>query len=111
MRGTSRYSREQLSDEFSKLKMNGGPSSFQTTRQNIGAAIRLSAHVLREPFFPANEFEQLKKLMLTSYEMALSDPASKASEALTPEQMLEALRKHIDPSKLTIVKAGDFAKP
>ena len=82
MRGTSRYSREQLSDEFSKLKMNGGPSSFQTTRQNIGAAIRLSAHVLREPSFPANEFEQLKKMMLTSYEMALSDPPSKASEAL-----------------------------
>ena len=30
--------------------------------------------------------------------------------ALTPEQMLSALRKHIDPSKLTIVKAGDFRK-
>ena len=28
--------------------------------------------------------------------------------ALTPEQMLTAMRKHIDPSKLTIVKAGDF---
>ena len=83
MRGTSRYSREQLSDEFSKLKMNGGPTSFQTTRANIGAAIRLSAHVLKEPSFPENEFEQLKKLMLTSLEMSLSDPASKASEALS----------------------------
>jgi len=82
MRGTSRYSREQLSDEFSKLKISGGPTSFQTTRQNIGEAIRLSAHVLREPSFPANEFEQLKRLMLTSYEAALSDPGSKASEAL-----------------------------
>ena len=83
MRGTSRYSREQLSDEFSKLKMNGGPTGFQTTTANIGAAIRLSAHVLREPSFPENEFEQLKKLMLTSFEMALSDPASKASEAIS----------------------------
>ena len=83
MRGTNLYSREQLSDEFSKLKISGGASSFNTTRSNIDAAIRLSAHVLREPSFPENEFEQLKRLMLTSYEMALSDPASKASEALS----------------------------
>ena len=83
MRGTSRYSREQLSDEFSKLKMSGGPSSFQTTRPNLGAAIRLAAHVLREPSFPSNEFDQLKKLMLTSTEMALSDPASQADAAMS----------------------------
>ena len=30
--------------------------------------------------------------------------------AVTPEQVRAALRKHIDPAKLTIVKAGDFAK-
>jgi zinc protease len=30
--------------------------------------------------------------------------------ALTPEQMLTTLRKHLAPSKLTIVKAGDFKK-
>jgi zinc protease len=30
--------------------------------------------------------------------------------AATPEQIRAALRKHIDPAKLTIVKAGDFAK-
>jgi len=29
--------------------------------------------------------------------------------ALTPEEILETMRRHIDPSKLTIVKAGDFA--
>jgi len=29
-------------------------------------------------------------------------------EALTPEQVLSALRKHIDPKKLVIVTAGDF---
>ena len=28
---------------------------------------------------------------------------------LTPKQVQEALRKHVDPSKLTVVKAGDFA--
>jgi len=30
--------------------------------------------------------------------------------ALTPAQIHEALRRHIDPAKLVIVKAGDFAK-
>ena len=30
--------------------------------------------------------------------------------ALTPEQVNAALRKYIDPSKVTVVKAGDFAR-
>jgi zinc protease len=32
----------------------------------------------------------------------------KKIEALTPEQVAEAFRKHIDPKKLVIVQAGDF---
>ncbi len=32
-------------------------------------------------------------------------------KALTPETVNAALRKHIDPAKLVIVAAGDFAKP
>ncbi len=31
-------------------------------------------------------------------------------QALTPADVLAAARKHIDPAKLTIIKAGDFAK-
>jgi zinc protease len=62
--GTSRYTREQLRDEFSKLKVSGGVggqgASFQTTGPNIAAAIRLAAHTLREPSFPSEEFAQLK---------------------------------------------------
>jgi zinc protease len=84
--GTTRYTREQLRDEFAKLKVSGGVSgpraSFQTTRSNLVAAIALAAHVLREPSFPAAEFEQLRKLMITSVESALSDPGAKASEAM-----------------------------
>jgi zinc protease len=30
--------------------------------------------------------------------------------ALTPDQIVAAMRRHIDPSKITIIKAGDFAK-
>ena len=29
---------------------------------------------------------------------------------LTPEQIAAALRRHIDPNKISIVKAGDFEK-
>ena len=31
-------------------------------------------------------------------------------QALTPEQIIAAMRRHIDPAKITIIKAGDFAK-
>ena len=31
-------------------------------------------------------------------------------KALTGEQILTALRRHLDPAKVSIVKAGDFAK-
>jgi predicted Zn-dependent peptidase len=30
--------------------------------------------------------------------------------AVTPEAILQALRRHIDPSKLSVIKAGDFEK-
>lgn len=85
-RGTSRYTREQLRDEFSKLKVEGGVggqgAAFDTTRENVAAAIRLAAHVLREPSFPESEFEQLKKLTLTSIESQLSEPTARAASAL-----------------------------
>jgi zinc protease len=29
---------------------------------------------------------------------------------LKPEEIVAAMRRHIDPQKITIVKAGDFAK-
>jgi zinc protease len=84
--GTTRYTREQLRDEFARLKVSGRVSgsgaNFQTTRPNIVAAINLAAHVLREPSFPADEFDQLKKLMITSIEAQLSDPEARAAEAI-----------------------------
>jgi zinc protease len=86
MMGTTRYTRAQLADEFDKLKVTGGVSgqgaNFQTTRANLVAAIRLAAHVLREPSFPASEFDQLKTLSITSLEAQLSDPSARASEAI-----------------------------
>lgn len=31
-------------------------------------------------------------------------------QALTPDQIVAAMRRHIDPAKITIIKAGDFGK-
>jgi zinc protease len=85
-RGTTKYTRAQLADEFEKLKMAGGvnglSANFQTTRPNIVAAIKLAAHVMREPSFPESEFEQLRKQLLTQIESQKSDPQAVASLAL-----------------------------
>jgi zinc protease len=62
--------------------VNGAGASFDTTRPNVAAAIKLAGHVLREPSFPAAEFEQLKKLAITSIEAQLSEPQAQSSAAL-----------------------------
>ncbi len=86
-RGTTRLSRTQIADEFDKLKVSGGVSglgaSMQTTAPNVAAAIRLAAHVMREPAFPEAEFEQLKKQILTNIEAQKSEPGPRASEAMS----------------------------
>ncbi len=82
MRGTTKYSRAELADAFEKLKMAGGPNHFQTTRENLVEAIKLAAHVLKEPAFPASEFEQLRKQMLVGLEAGRAEPQSVASRAL-----------------------------
>ena len=85
-RGSARYNRAQLADEFDKLKLSGRvgglSASFQTTKPNLAAAIKLAAHVMREPLFPESEFEQLKKQILTGIEAQKSDPQALASTAL-----------------------------
>jgi zinc protease len=85
-RGTTKYTRTQLSDEFERLKISGRVSgtgaSLQTTRANLEAALRLVAHVLREPVFPEAEFEQLRNQSVTSIMAQMSEPNALASQAL-----------------------------
>lgn len=81
-RGTTQYDRVQLADAFDKLKIAGSPTHFQTTRENLPAALKLVAHVLREPSFPAAEFEQLRQQSLVSLDASRSEPTNVASRAL-----------------------------
>jgi zinc protease len=82
MRGTSKYTRAQLADAFDKLKISGDPYHFTTTRANLGDALRLVAHVLREPSFPEAEFEQLRQQWIVSLEAGRSDPQDLAGRAM-----------------------------
>jgi zinc protease len=56
MRGTTKHTREQLRDEFDRLKasvsVGGDSASIETLRPNLPAVLRLVAEVLREPAFP-----------------------------------------------------------
>ncbi|HET7730358.1 MAG TPA: insulinase family protein, partial [Usitatibacter sp.] len=86
-RGTTRFTRAQLSDEWERLKVSGrvsGPSAaLQTTRANLEEALRLTAHVLREPRWDEGEFEQLRNQTVTGLMAQLSEPDARAGDALT----------------------------
>ena len=85
MRGSTKYSRIALADAFDKLRISGGPHRFETTRANLAEALELVAHVLKEPAFPATEFEQLRQQALVGIESSRSEPQAVASRALAEQ--------------------------
>jgi zinc protease len=95
-RGTTKHTRQQIKDEFDKLKaqtaISGGATSatvfIETIRENLAPAMKIAAEVLREPSFPETEFEQLKQEALAQLEAQRSDPQAVAA--------LE-FRRHIYP--------------
>jgi len=82
MRGSSGFTRDQLADEFSKLKITGNPFRFETTRAHLDEALRLVAHVLQEPAFPQSEFEQLRQQTLVDIDAMRNDPQTLARQAI-----------------------------
>jgi zinc protease len=91
MRGASKHTREQIQDELDKLKARanvfGSPTqagaTIETTRENLPAVMRLVAEILREPSFPAKEFELLKQDLITNIENQRSEPTSIAFNAFS----------------------------
>jgi zinc protease len=89
-RGTSKHNRQQIEDSFdqlrSKLEIDGSETTLtaagQSTRDQLADALRLTAEVLREPSFPAAEFETLKREIAASLEESRTDPDSMAQRAL-----------------------------
>lgn len=81
-RGTSRYTRQQIADEMTRLKMRGHLLHFETTRGKLPEALRLVAHLWREASFPASEFAALKLEQLTSLQAQMDNPEALSSDAL-----------------------------
>jgi zinc protease len=89
MRGTAKHTRQQIQDELDRLKARafvfGGAGQagafIETMRENLPAVMRLVAEILREPAFPADEFELLKREQLTGIEQNKSEPRQIATTA------------------------------
>jgi len=106
MRGTTKHTRQQLSDEFDKLKARVNVSSWgsgmnvfvETTRENLPAVLTLVTEVLREPSFDAKELEQLRAERLAGLEQQRSDPSSLGFTAYS---------KHLSPYKKGDIRYTD----
>lgn len=98
-RGTSRYTRQQLADEMTRLKMSGGLTSFQTTRPHLDDALKLVAHVFRDATFPEAEFAEIKRQTLTGLQSQLDNPDARARDALEShfDAYLEGDPRHYTP--------------
>src|ERR1700674_4903040 len=88
-RGTKRLSRQQLEDEFDRLKarvmITAGPdmatANLQTTRENLAETLQLVVESLRQPSFPIAEFEQLQREMQAEIEGQMREPQGLAVNA------------------------------
>jgi zinc protease len=82
MRGTSELSRQDIQDEFDKLKaqvsISGGVDglvvNITTTSENLSAALVLTHKVLSDPGFDKTEFDQYKSTLKVDIEQKLQDP-------------------------------------
>ena len=82
-RGTDKMTRQQIADEMTRLQMTGGLTAFQTVRENLPDALRLLAHVIRAANFPASEYEQLQRQIVTGLQAQLDNPETISRDALS----------------------------
>ena len=86
-KGTRNKTRQQIKDTLDRLKarvsIGGGASSatarIETDREHFAEVLRLVREILREPSFPADEFEKLKQESLAAIEQQKTDPSALAN--------------------------------
>ncbi|HZE61453.1 MAG TPA: insulinase family protein [Burkholderiales bacterium] len=92
MRGTKKRSRAELKEAFEKLnaRISVGAEGFsvEARGENLVAALRLAAEAMREPSFPASEFDELKRAALSDAQEQISDPGANAEVRLS---------RHLEP--------------
>lgn len=81
--GSAKFSRAQIADEIQKRKIRGGITGFETTKPELLGAIEFAAHVMREPLFPANELDLVRKSALAGLELSKSDPSALAGQRIS----------------------------
>lgn len=89
MRGTTKHTRQQIQDEFDRLKARAfvsgdatqASASIETTRENLPEVLKLVVEILREPSFPSTEFELLKQERITAVDQQRSEPDAIADNA------------------------------
>ncbi|WP_210330370.1 pitrilysin family protein [Aliikangiella sp. G2MR2-5] len=94
MRGNDKYSRQELQDEFDKLKANvriggsarGAYASITTTKENLVEVLRLATSVLKKPAFDQKEFEQYLSTTKVDIEQQLQNPQSLAFNEYSRQQ-------------------------
>jgi zinc protease len=90
MRGTQKHTRQQLQDEFDKIKarinvsgsLDRATASIDTLRAGLVPALRLAAEILRQPSFPESDFEQIRQASIAQLEAGRSEPQNMASIAM-----------------------------
>ncbi len=86
MRGTKQRTRAQLKEELERLNatvhLTGEGASIEVRGENLVPALRLVAEMLREPSFPPEEFEELKRAALTGAEAQRNEPSALAGVRL-----------------------------
>jgi len=124
MRGTAKHTRQQIRDELDRLKaranVGGGTTqatfTIETVHDNLPATLALVAEILREPSFPAAEFDLLKQARVAQLEESRSDPQAIATlefarhmnpfpkgdvryRATTDEQLAEVRQATVDAAR------------
>ena len=117
MRGTQKHTRQQLQDEFDKIKaqvgvsgtLTGAGASIETVRAGLVPALRLAAEILREPTFPESDFEQVRQAAIAQLEAGRREPQNMARTAMN--RFLNASYPPGDPRySLTIDESIDQLK-
>jgi zinc protease len=88
--GTKAHARQQFWDEIARLgssvSVGGSPGLLQVTvsakKANLPATLGLVRELLREPAFPASEFDTLKREILTALAARKAEPGTLAGQAV-----------------------------
>jgi zinc protease len=86
MRGTKQHTRAGFKEALEKLNatvsIGAEGARIDVRRENLVPALRLVAEALREPSFPASEFDELKRAALAGTQAQQSDPGARADISL-----------------------------